>query len=96
MRILVCTTEYPPSFSSGIGNVAYSVVEQLKNHGVEFTICSPLNADIKLGNIRVIQYFGILGLLHYWFAVSKYFKKSDYDMVWLDNPLFLFKNPFKK
>ena len=94
MRILVCTTEYPPTFSSGIGNVAYSVVEQLKNHGVECTICSPLNADIKLGNFRLIQYFGIAGLVHYWYAVSKYFKKSDYDIVWLQNPYFITYNPF--
>ncbi len=32
MKILVCATEYPPT-GSGIGNVAYNVVEQFKKKG---------------------------------------------------------------
>ena len=97
MRILVCTSEYPPNYSSGIGNVAYNVVEQLKKLGVECTVCSP-NGDIKLGSYRLIEKLGIIGLLPYWHQVSKYFKgkNDDYDAVWLHNPLFLKKNPFQR
>jgi glycosyltransferase involved in cell wall biosynthesis len=97
IRILVCTSEYPPDYSSGIGNVAYNVVEQLKKLGVECTVCSP-NGDIKLGSSRMIEKLGIIGLLHYWHQVSNYFKgkNDDYDVVWLHNPLFLKKNPFQR
>ena len=35
MKLLICTPEYPPDYSAGIGNVAYYVVEQLKKIGVE-------------------------------------------------------------
>ena len=96
MKLLVCTSEYPPEYSAGIGNVAYNVVEQLKKTGVKCTVCSP-NADIKIGNSRMIEKSGILGLLYYWHQVSKYFKNraDDYDLVWLHNPLFIRNNPFK-
>jgi len=96
MRLLVCTSEYPPDYSSGIGNVAYKVVDQLKKTGVKCTVCSP-NADIKIGNSRMIEKSGILGLLYYWHQVGKYFKEKneDYDLVWLHNPLFIRNDPFK-
>ena len=94
MQILVCTSEYPPNYSSGIGNVAYNVVEQLKKMGVDCTVCSP-NAGIKRGSSKMIDKFGIMGLLYYWHRVSKYFKENDFDVVWLHNPLFLKDNPFK-
>ena len=97
LNLLVCTSEYPPDYSSGIGNVAYNVLEQLKKKGVDCTVCSP-NADIKLGSSRMIKKFGILGLLYYWYCVSKYFKgkEEDFDVVWLPNPLFLKDNPFQR
>jgi glycosyltransferase involved in cell wall biosynthesis len=95
MQILVCTSEYPPDYSSGIGNVAYNVVEQLRKMGVDCTVCSP-NAGIKLRSSRMIDKFGILGLLYYWSQVSKYFKENDFDVVWLHNPLFLRNNPFQR
>lgn len=96
MKLLICTSEYPPEYSSGIGNVAYNAVEQLKKMGVACTICSP-NGDIKLGSSRMIEKYAILGLLYYWHQVSKYFKKraEDYDLVWLHNPLFIKNSPFK-
>ena len=96
MRLLVCTSEYPPDYSSGIGNVAFYVVEELKKMGTECTVCSPKGPDIKLGSSKMIDKFGILGLLYYWYKVSKYFKENNFDVVWLHNPLFLKKNPFKK
>ena len=93
MKLLVCASEYPPNCSAGIGNVAYNVIEQLKKMEIECTVCSP-TGDIKLGSSRIIERFGIIGLLYYWHQVSRYFKENDFDIVWLNNPLFL-KIPFK-
>ena len=97
MKLLICTSEYPPDYSAGIGNVAYNVVEQLKKERVDCTVCSP-NGDIKLGSSKMIAKFGRFGLLYYWHQVSKYFKKraENYDLVWLHNPLFIRNSPFKK
>ncbi|TRZ53015.1 MAG: glycosyltransferase family 1 protein [Dehalococcoidia bacterium] len=98
MKLLVCTQEYPPRYSSGIGNVVYNVVTRLQAMGVDCTICSPTGPDITLGNTWMIQKFGILGLLYYWYQVVRYFKQraEDYDMVWLNNPFFIRSSPFKK
>jgi 1,2-diacylglycerol 3-alpha-glucosyltransferase len=93
MKILICATEYYP-YGSGIANVAYNVVEQLKKTGVDCVVCSPTGPDIKLGTQRP---FGILGLLFYWYKVATHFKKfntHEFDAVWLHNPLFLKESPF--
>ena len=94
MKILICASEYYP-YGSGIANVAYNVVEQLKKMGVGCTVCSPTGPDIEL---RSLKGYGRLGLLHYWYKVCKYFKNraDDYDVVWLHYPLFSEKNPFKR
>lgn len=94
MRLLVCTSEYYP-YGSGIANVAYNVVEQLKKMGIECTVCSPTGPDIK---IKSLQGCGRIGLIHFWYKVGKYFKNkaNDYDVVWLHYPLFLGNIPFKK
>lgn len=96
MKLLVCAQEYPPRYSSGIGNVAYNVVEQLEKIGVDCTVCSPTGPDIKLGSSSMIQRYGILGLLYYWYQVVTYFRKSadNYDVAWLHYPLFIRENPF--
>lgn len=94
MKLLVCTTEYFP-YGAGIANVVYNVVEQLKEKGVECTVCSPTGPDIKLGSQSLIQKTGIIGLLYYWYQVSRFFKDNDYDVVWLQNPFILAGNPFK-
>ena len=98
MKLLVCTQEYPPRYSSGIGNVVYNVTERLRAMDIDCTICSPTGPDIKLGSSRLIMMTGILGLLYYWYRVSRYFKEraDEYDVVWLNNPFFLGSNPFKK
>ncbi|MBA7483889.1 D-inositol-3-phosphate glycosyltransferase [subsurface metagenome] len=98
MKLLVCAQEYPPKYSSGIGNVVYNVTQRLRAIDIDCTICSPSGPDIKLGNSRLIRMTGILGLLFYWYRVSNYFKEraDDYDVVWLNNPFFLGSNPFKK
>ncbi len=94
MRVLVCASEYFPN-GSGIANVAYNVVEQLKKMDIECIICSPSGPDIK---IRNLEGKGRLGLIYFWYNVSKYFrnKVDDYDVVWLHYPLFIGKVPFKK
>ncbi len=96
MRLLICSTEYYPH-GSGIANVAYNIVEELKNLGVDCTICSPSGPDIVLGSEKIISKFGRLGLIYYWFQVSNYFRNMDehYDVVWLHQPFILFNNPFK-
>ncbi len=95
MKLLVCTTEYFPH-GTGIANVVYNVVEQLKGMGVECTVCSPTGPDIKLGSPTLIRKTGIGGLLNYWYQVSRHFKNNDYDIVWLQNPFILTGNPFKR
>ena len=95
MKLLICASEYYPH-GSGIANVAYNVVEQLKKIGVDCTVCSPTGPDIKLGSSNLIEKSGIGGLLYYWYRVSKYFKENDFDVVWLHNPLFLKNNPFRR
>lgn len=98
MKLLVCSQEYPPRYSSGIGNVVYNIVQRLQTMGVDCTICSPTGPDIVLGSSRLIRMFGILGLLYYWYRVGKYFRyrANDYDAVWLNNPFFLGENPFHR
>ena len=94
MRALICATEYYPD-GSGIANVAYNVVQELESMGVECTVCSPTGPDIKLGNSTHIKKYGILGMLEYWYQVSRYFKANDYDFAWLHNPFILTENPFR-
>ncbi len=96
MKLLVCATEYHP-YGTGIANVVYNVVERLKELGVECTVCSPTGPDIKLGSLKLIEKTGIVGMLHYWRQVSRYFKDNDYDVVWLQNPFILLTgNPFER
>jgi len=94
MKLLICATEYYPH-GSGIANVAYNVVEQLKKLGIDCTICSPTGPDIKLGSSKLIEKSGILGLLYYWHQVSIYFKDDEYDVMWFHNPFLIKNDPFK-
>ncbi|UGV40036.1 glycosyltransferase family 4 protein [Methanococcoides orientis] len=95
MKMLVCASEYYPH-GSGIANVAYNVVEQLKKKGIECTVCSPTGPDIKIGSPKLIQNFGIIGLLYYWYKVSKNFETNDFDVIWMHNPFLLNGSPYKK
>ena len=54
MKLLVCTPEYPPDYSAGIGNVVYNVVEHLKKIGVECAVC-PLT---RILNFEVLKRLG--------------------------------------
>jgi 1,2-diacylglycerol 3-alpha-glucosyltransferase len=93
MKILVCASEYYP-YGSGIANVTFNVVEQFKKQGITCIVCSPTGPDIKLGNRYLIQKTGILGLLYYWYQVSRFIKNNEFDAVWLNNPFFIISNSF--
>lgn len=97
MKLLVCTSEYYP-YGSGTANRVYSVVSQLQKIGVDCTICSPTGPNIKCGSKAMIDKFGRLGLLYFWHQVAKYFKEraNDYDVAWLNYPLFLRSNPLPR
>jgi len=95
MKIIICTTEYPPTHSSGIGNVVYNVVKNLKKKGIDCTVCSPVNGDIHLGSVWLTNKFGVIGLMYYWHCVSKYFRNNDFDAAWLQNPFFIRGSPFR-
>jgi glycosyltransferase involved in cell wall biosynthesis len=94
MKLLICTTEFYP-YGAGIANVVYNVFIQLKNMGVECTVCSPIGSDIQLGSRILIQKTGIIGLLYYWYQTTRFFKDNNYDIVWLHNPFIITNNPFK-
>ena len=74
----------------------YNVVEQLKGQGVECTVCTSTGPDTKLGDWNLILKTGVIGLLNYWYRVSRHFKENNYDVVWLHNPLFIAGNPFPR
>lgn len=98
MKVLVCASEYYP-YGSGIANVAYSVVEQLKKMGINCSVCSPTGPDIVTISPEHKNKFGGLGLAYFWYKVSESFQghESEFDVVWLHQPLFLLKKcPFKK
>ena len=95
LKILVCVSEYPP-YASGIGNVAYRMVKEFEKKGHTCTVCSPTGPDIALGSRNMIQRFGGVGLLYFWWRVSKYFagKAEEWDTIWLHGPLFPRRCPF--
>ncbi len=95
MKILVCVSEYYP-FGTGIANVAYNIVEDLKRMGHQCVVCSPTGPDIKLGSAPLIDRWAIGGLLQYWDLVATCLNGDDYDVVWLHNPMFIRANPFRR
>ncbi len=95
MKLLVCIYEYPPYYSSGAGNVAYYVVNQLKKMGVDCTVCSPIGGDIELCSRSLIEkthnhdiFFYLYKIFYFWYKASRYVRQnhSEYDAVWLHNP----------
>ena len=95
MKILVCTYEFPPYYSSGAGNVAYYVVNQLKKMGVDCTVCSPIGGDIELCRRSLVErtyrydiFFYLYKIFYFWHKASKYVRQnhSEHDAVWLHNP----------
>jgi glycosyltransferase involved in cell wall biosynthesis len=97
MKILVCVYEYYPK-GSGIANVAYYVVENLRKRGHECTVLSSNSGDIALNYDKKIKRYAGIGLLLFWRKTREYIIKNydNYDLIWIHNPLFLGKiNPKK-
>ena len=95
MKILVCTVEYPPDYSSGIGNVVYYVVKQFQKIGIECIICSPTGPSVVLCNRSIIKkiysykpLYYLYKNLYFWYRASNYIKRNHdkYDIAWLHNP----------
>lgn len=97
MKILMATQEYYPK-GSGIANVAYYIVEELKKLGHEVKVLSPYGPDIKIGYEKAIEKYAGFGLLPFWIRTSGYIGNNydNYDLFVLHNPLMLKKiNPKK-
>jgi len=85
----MCATEYPPTHSSGIGNVIFNVAGALRRSSAECVICTPTGPDIMVGNLEHIRNFGLLGMLEYWSRLRAYLisNNDQFDIIWLHNPL---------
>jgi 1,2-diacylglycerol 3-alpha-glucosyltransferase len=95
MNLLLCSFEYYP-YGTGIANVTYNVVKKLEERGVTCTVASPTGPDIKLGNRSLIMRSGIVGLSHYWHTVTRRLSEDPFDAVWMHQPMFPGKVPFKR
>lgn len=97
MKILICTQEYYPK-GSGIANVAYYIVQNLKKRKHECTVLSSNCGDIALNYDTKIKKYAGLGLLLFWRKVGEYIEKNSdkFDLIWVHNPLFLDKIDTKK
>ncbi|MBP2146921.1 glycosyltransferase involved in cell wall biosynthesis [Methanofollis sp. W23] len=95
MNVLICSFEYYP-YGTGIANVTYNVVKKLEEQGVTCTVATPTGPDIRLGNRALIMRSGIVGISHYWHTVARHLKEDDFDAVWMHQPLFPGKVPFKQ
>lgn len=94
LKILICTPEYPP-YASGIGNVVYNIEKQFKKNNIDYKICSPVGPDFTIGNPKIMEKTGILGLFYFSYLVSKHFKDNDFDLIWIHGNVFIRKNIFK-
>jgi 1,2-diacylglycerol 3-alpha-glucosyltransferase len=102
MKILICTPEYPPYYSSGIGNVVYYLKEQFERAGIKCITCSTMCSDIELCNgilAKRFAAFRFLYLPYFWYKARKYVKRNSakYDLIWAHNPMphFLKASPMK-
>lgn len=93
MRILMCCHEYPPA-GSGIAYVAFHLTKSLRKLGHQVDVCAPRNGSYEIGSAQsLIEKFGGLGIIYFWFRAGKLLKKlaSDYDIIYLHNPLLFHK-----
>jgi glycosyltransferase involved in cell wall biosynthesis len=105
IRVIICTQEYPPNYSSGIGNVVFYVAEQLKQRNMDCNVCSPTGPDVKMYNEKLLRIlynhfrplFFMYKNVYFWYKVRRYVRKNAdrYDIIWLHNPLIV-PNDIKK
>lgn len=103
MKILICTPEYPPHYSSGIGNVVKCLKNELEKNGLSITICSTLCSDIELGNGAISKKFVNIRSIYvsvFWHKAINYVKENvdNYDLIWAHDPMphFLLSFPQNK
>jgi len=101
MKILVCTPEYPPLYSSGIGNVVYSLKRELELLNIDFDICSTIGSDIELcvGPIsKKFVNFRSIYVSYYWYLAKNYVSSNSgkYDLIWVHDPMPFFLNKIPK
>jgi glycosyltransferase involved in cell wall biosynthesis len=74
------------------------MVREFEKRGHTCTVCSPTGPDIALGSDKMIKRLGGLGLLYFWWRVSRYFqgKAGEWDAVWLHWPMFMAGSPFRR
>lgn len=88
MKILVCTNEYYP-VGSGIANVVYNLKNALGEFEHDVKVLSPTGPDIQVGNWKLFERFGGLGLIWFWKKTAQYIQDNyeKYDLIWMHNPL---------
>lgn len=92
MNILICTPEYPPLYSSGIGNVVESLKNEISVLDVNCTVCSTICSDIELCNRGFIKNFVKIRSIYvsyYWLLAKRYINKHghNFDIIWVHDPL---------
>ena len=90
MKILICSFENYPQ-GSGIAHVVHNLQKFFLRKGLDVDVCSPIGSDIKLGNQKLIEKTGGLGIIHFWYKVGKFIKKNkdNYDIILLQQPLIM-------
>lgn len=101
MHILICTPEFPPLYSSGIGNVVFYLKKEFENSGIKCSTCSTLCADINLADGLLIKNFANIRSLYvsyFWHQALKFVKKNKdiYDLIWVHDPMPYFLKSFPK
>lgn len=94
MKILICTTEFPPH-GSGIANVVYMIRNRLETvEDISTYILTRQGGDINLAS-RIDNLPSFVGRLSFWKkAIDFIVKNKDYyDVIWLHSPLLI--NPTK-
>jgi glycosyltransferase involved in cell wall biosynthesis len=93
MRLLIVTSEYvnlsaDHKRGSGIARVVYEASEELKKRGVDVEICSPEGPQIVIPTTGMP---GRIGLVFFWQKALEKLEMvdSDYDAIWLHNPILL-------
>lgn len=92
MKILICSPEYPPLYSSGIGNVVYYIKKELESDGITCDVCSTLGSNIELCGGHYIRKFANMRAIYvtyYWYLAGKYVNANGYkyDLIWAHDPM---------
>ena len=92
MKILICTPEFPPLYSSGIGNVVDALKKELTRYGINCATCSTMCSDISLCNGVITKNFANIRSLYvsyFWYLAREYIETTSisYDIIWAHDPM---------